>query len=307
MGKYRALLGAYRDLLLNLYSCDLHFIEKYISPEPQDHVTSSYYRWSSTHALCSPPVCSAGRDGLGAESPDETWCPEKCGPLNLTVASMSCLSRGHTAIKTVRIPQVKDLRSLMEDPRMDLKIIHLVRDPRAIVASRITAFPDETLRAWKIWNSTGRKPPYLDLSEISATCRDMAASAEMGAQGPPWLQGRYLLLRYEDLAFKPEEKAAEMFRFLGLEMEDQVRTWISRNTNGSGSSRPTAGRARLGPYSTKRDSAATARSWRLRLSFDIARTLQDLCNNTLALLGYRPVRSAAELRNLSHSLMEDRT
>lgn len=298
----RALLGAYRDLLLNLYTCDLHFMENYIRPEPQDHITSSFFRRSSSHALCSPPVCSEGADEAGLEPPDESWCPKKCGSLNLTLASMSCLSRGHIAIKTVRVPEVKDLRTLTEDPRLDLKIIHLVRDPRAILASRIMAFSDQ-FRAWKIWNSTGRQPRYVDLTQITSTCKDMAASAETGLQRPSWLHGRYLLVRYEDLAFKPKEKAAEIYRFVGVEMEDRVQTWIAKNTNSNVSSRSEWNYR----YSTTRDSKVTAESWRLRLGFDIVRTVQNLCNNTLALLGYRQVHSAAELRNLSHSLVENRT
>ncbi|KAI3370797.1 hypothetical protein L3Q82_007333 [Scortum barcoo] len=182
----RALLGAYRDLLLNLYTCDLHFMENYIRPEPQDHVTNSFFRRSSSHALCSAPVCLEGGDAASSDPPDESWCPKKCGALNLTLASMSCLSRGHVAIKTVRVPEVGDLRTLTEDPRLDLKIIHLVRDPRAILASRMMAFSDQ-FRAWKIWNATGRQPRYVDLTQITSTCKDMAASAETGLQRPAWL------------------------------------------------------------------------------------------------------------------------
>lgn len=181
---------------------------------------------------------------------------------------------------------------------MDLKIIHLVRDPRAIMASRIMTFKDEYLRGWKIWNSTGWKPQYLNVAEITSICKDMAASAAMGAQAPPWLQGRYLLVRYEDVAFKPEEMAAEIYRFLGVEMDDQVRRWIAKNTK--------TGEANADPHLTVRDSKAAATSWRLHLRFDIARTLQDLCNNTMALLGYKHVHSAAELRDLSYSLIENR-
>lgn len=181
---------------------------------------------------------------------------------------------------------------------MDLKIIHLVRDPRAIMASRIMTFEHEYLRAWRIWNSTGRKPQYLNVTEIVSNCKDMAASAAMGAQAPPWLQGRYLLVRYEDVALMPEEMAAEIYRFLGLEIDDRVRTWIAKNTK--------TGKANANPFLTTRDSKAAATSWRLRLRFDIAKTLQDLCNNTMALLGYKHVHSAAELRDLSYSLMENR-
>ncbi|XP_061891173.1 carbohydrate sulfotransferase 1-like [Entelurus aequoreus] len=297
----RALLGAYRDLLLNLYNCDLHFIESYIRPEPQDHVTNFFFRRSSSHALCSPPVCMEGADGQVLEPPEETWCTKKCGALNLTLASTSCLSRGHIAIKTVRIPEVGDLRTLVEDPRLDLKIIHLVRDPRAILASRMMAFSDQ-FRAWKIWNATGRQPRYVDLSQITSTCKDMVASAETGLQKPVWLQGRYLLVRYEDLAFNPQHKATEIYQFLGLDMEDRVQAWITKNTNSNLSS-PSEWNYR---YSTTRDSRVTAESWRLRLGFDIVRTVQNLCNKTLALLGYKLVHSAAQLRNLSHSLVETR-
>lgn len=298
----RALLGAYRDLLLNLYTCDLHFIENYIRPEPQEHITSSFFRRSSSHALCSPPVCVDGMTGALPDSADETWCPKKCGALNLSLASLSCRSKEHIAIKTVRVPEVGDLRTLTEDPRLDLKIIHLVRDPRAILASRIMAFSDQ-FRPWKIWNSTGRQPRYVDLSQITSTCKDMTASAETGLQRPAWLRGRYLLVRYEDLAFNPKDKAGEIYRFVGLDMESRVQAWITKNTRSNVSSQSEWNYR----YSTSRDSRATAESWRLRLSFDIVKTVQELCTDALALLGYKQVRSADELRNLSHSLVENRT
>lgn len=297
----RALLGAYRDLLLNLYTCDLHFMENYIHPEPQDHMTNSLFRRSSSHALCSPPVCQENLEGV-SEAPDESWCPKKCGALNFTSASVSCLSKGHVAIKTVRVPEVGDLRTLTEDPRLDLRIIHLVRDPRAILASRITAFSDQ-FRAWKIWNATGRQPRYVDLTQITSTCTDMTDSLTTALQRPAWLRGRYLLVRYEDLALNPKDKAEEIYRFVGLDMDQRVLSWINRNTN-SNTGSPSDWNYK---YSTSRDSKAAAENWRLRLSFDIVRTVQNLCNNTLSQLGYRPVHSAAQLRNLSQSLVEPRT
>ncbi|KAL7871138.1 hypothetical protein SRHO_G00086350 [Serrasalmus rhombeus] len=298
----RALLGAYRDLLLNLYTCDLTFLENYIRPEPQDHVTASFFRRSSSHALCSPPVCQEGGGEIQAGQPDETWCPKKCRTLNLTLASMACQARSHIAIKTVRIPQVGDLRTLSEDPRLDLRIVHLVRDPRAILASRMTAFADQ-FRAWKIWNATDRQPRYVDLSQITRTCRDMEYSVETGLQRPAWLRRRYLLVRYEDLALNPEDKAKEIYRFLGLNIGSRVLTWISQNTNATAPSSTEWNYK----YSTSRDSKATAHNWRQRLGFDIVKTVQTLCNTTFALLGYKLVQSEAELRDLTNSLVEPRT
>ncbi|KAG7250619.1 hypothetical protein CRUP_000068 [Coryphaenoides rupestris] len=298
----RALLGAYRDLLLNLYTCDLCFMETYIRPEPQEHVTASFFRRSSSHALCTPPVCPTAGESTAHGLPDESWCPKNCGALNLTLASASCRSKGHVAIKTVRIPEIGDLRTLVEDPRLDLKVIHLVRDPRAILASRMMAFSDQ-FRAWNIWNVTRRQPRYVDLNQITSTCKDMAASAAVGLQRPVWLRGRYLLVRYEDLAFNPEDKASEIYRFVGLEKDSRVWSWISRNTNSDMCSASEWNYR----YSTSRDSRATAESWRLRLDYDIVKTLQNLCNDTLALLGYKQVHSLVQLRNMSYSLVEARS
>ena len=295
----RELLGAYRDLLLNLYTCQLSFLESYIHPQPQDHVTAALFRRSSSHALCSPPVCPESADESLAGLADEAWCHKKCRILNLTLASEACRERGHVAIKAVRVPTVGDLRTLSEDPRLDLRIVHLVRDPRAILTSRMTVFSG--FRAWRIWNATGRQPRYVDLAQIGHTCRDMEASAETGLLRPAWLRGRYLLLRYEDLALHPEDKARDMYRFLGLDMDPRVLSWIAQNTNVSA---PSEWQYK---YSTARDSKATAESWRLRLNFNIVRAVQSLCNSTLALLGYKQVQTVEELRNLSHSLVEART
>lgn len=287
--------AVYRDLLFNLYTCDLNFLENYIQPEPQDHLTVSFFRRSSSHALCSPPVCQEGNKEVMEGQPDENWCHKKCQILNLTLASRVCRSKSHVSIKTVRIPQVSDLRLLTEDPRLDLRIIHLVRDPRAILASRIAAFTGQFI-AWKIWNATDKQPHYVDLTQISRTCQDMEYSVNIGLKKPTWLHGRYLLVRYEDLALNPEAKAKEIYKFLDVEIDNKVLTWISQNTNATSSTKS--------KYSTSRDSKTTPESWRLHLGFDIVKTLQTLCNKTLALLGYKIVQSEVELRNIRNSLVE---
>ncbi|KAK1785104.1 hypothetical protein P4O66_018204, partial [Electrophorus voltai] len=278
----RALLGAYRDLLLNLYTCNLNFMEDYIQPKPQNHTTTSFFRRSSSHALCSPPVCLGASKKNRERKPEEVWCNQKCQPLNLTLASLACQSRSHVAIKTVRIPLIKDLRTLIEDPRLDLKIVHLVRDPRAILASRMATFTNQ-YRAWKIWNATNKQPHYMDLSVIDRMCKDMEYSVLTGLQSPGWLSGRYLLVRYEDLALNPEVKAREIYRFLGLDLDTKVLTWIAQNTNSTKKSN--------NKFSTSRDSKATLQSWRLRLGFDIVKTMQNLCGTSFALMGYRNVES----------------
>ncbi|XP_060778907.1 carbohydrate sulfotransferase 1-like [Neoarius graeffei] len=295
---YKVLQLINREILFNIYTCNLNILENYIQPEPHNHLTDSFFRRSSSHALCSPPVCQLGNKEIMEEQPDENWCKEKCPILNLTLASMACQSRSHVSIKTVRIPHINDLRLLTQDPQLDLRIIHLVRDPRAILASRISAFTEQ-FSAWQIWNATDKQPHNMDLTQIKRTCQDMETSVDIGLKKPAWLQGRYLLVRYEDLAFNPEAKAKEIYKFLDLDIDNKVLTWLSRNTNDTSSTESV--------YSTSRNSKTTSESWRLHLGFDIVKTVQTLCNTTLDLLGYKTVQSEAELRNIELSLVLPRT
>lgn len=107
--------------------------------------------------------------------------------------------------------------------------------------------------------------------------------------------------RYEDLARFPLQKTRELYNFLGLVFDHGVEEWIINNTRGSSdlSSRQ--------KFTTVRDSAATAENWRVKLSFDMVAYTQTACQPLLQLLGYKTVFHPKELRNLSHSLVEERT
>lgn len=282
--------------LRSLYDCDLYFLENYIKPQPVNHTTDRLFRRGASKALCSPPVCeSLGAVDLHLEEGD---CVKKCGSLNLTLATESCREHGHVAIKTVRVPEVSDLRALVEDPRLNLKVIQLVRDPRGILASRSETFRD-TYRLWRIWDGTGRKPYNLDVTQLTTVCEDFWNSVSTGLNRPPWLKGKYMLVRYEDLARNPMKKTEEIYDFLGIPMDSNVERWIQNNTRGDRSSSKHK-------YGTVRNSAATAEKWRFRLSYEIVAFTQHACQQVLAQLGYKTAGSEEELKNLSISLVEER-
>ncbi|XP_062860420.1 carbohydrate sulfotransferase 1-like [Trichomycterus rosablanca] len=290
-----AMHGVYRDLLFNLYTCNLNSMEDYIQPEPQEHLTDSFFHKTSSRALCSQPVCHAGIIDNMTEQQIKTWCRAKCPTLNLTLASLVCQAHRHVAIKTVRIFLLKDLRILIEDPRLNVRVIQLVRDPRAILASRLAAFHDIYMGQ----NATDQQPDHLDLSNINKTCQDIEQSVNTGLQKPTWLKGRYLLVRYEDLALNPEAKTKEIYKFLDVDIDDKVFRWLSQNTNATGQMNDL--------YSTSRDAKSTTESWRQKLAFDIVKTVQTICNTTLSMLGYKMVQSVTQLRDSNYSLLEPRT
>ncbi|KAJ8409588.1 hypothetical protein AAFF_G00229890 [Aldrovandia affinis] len=59
---------------------------------------------------------------------DDKVC-KKCPPQSLRLLEEECLKYNTVVIKGVRILDINVLAPLMEDPSLDLKVIHLVRDP----------------------------------------------------------------------------------------------------------------------------------------------------------------------------------
>lgn len=145
------MLGAARDLLRSLYHCHLSSLESYIRPRPANHSTDKLFRRGASkghephcvqehfscvmvvilsallslgQSLCSPPVCEAplGPEEQNLVLADEGECARRCGPLNVLLAADACRAKRHAAIKTVRIPHISDLRALIEDPRLNLKV-----------------------------------------------------------------------------------------------------------------------------------------------------------------------------------------
>lgn len=222
----------------------------------------------------------------------------RCGPLNLTQASESCLSKDHHTIKTVRVRQLDTLRPLAEDPRLDLRVIQLVRDPRAILASRMVAFSSK-YQTWKAWAQDGEVPEDdEEVKRLKGNCDNIRMSAEVGLSRPAWLRRRYMLVRYEDIARYPMQKAEEMYKFTGIPFSPQAREWILRNTQTT--------QEASGVYSTQKNSSEQAEKWRFSIPFKLAQVVQKVCGPTMTLFGYKFVANEKTLLNKSISLLEEK-
>ncbi|XP_037322373.2 carbohydrate sulfotransferase 3a [Pungitius pungitius] len=287
--------GIYRDVLQGLFLCDFSPLEKFISPPPRDHVTPALFRRESSLSLCEESVCSP----VIKDVFERYHCKmRRCGPVNLTLASESCLSKQHHAIKTVRVRQLETLQPLVEDPRLDVRVIQLVRDPRAILASRMVAFSSK-YQTWKAWAQDGQVPEDdEEVKRLKGNCDQIRLSAEVGLSQPPWLRRRYMLVRYEDIARYPMQKAEEMYRFTGIPFSPQAREWILRNTQTT--------REASGIYSTQKNSSEQAEKWRFNIPFALAQVVQRVCGPTMTLFGYRFVYDESTLLNRSISLLEEK-
>uniref|UniRef100_A0A8C4YW13 Sulfotransferase n=1 Tax=Gadus morhua TaxID=8049 RepID=A0A8C4YW13_GADMO len=268
---------AYPEVLRRLFLCDFSLLERFIEPAPVAHVTADLFRRSSSSSLCEDSVCSPSVKGVFEHHSCKN---RRCGPLNLTLASESCLQKAHRAIKLVRVRQLQTLRLLAEEPGLDVRFIQLVRDPRAVLASRIVAFADR-YKNWKQWAEDGDVPiDDVEVSKLKGNCNNLRMSAELGLKQPLWLRRRYMLVRYEDIARFPLQKAVEMYNFAGIPFTSKVKAWILSNTQAS--------KETGGLYSTQKKS-----------SEQIAQVVQKVCGSTLKLFGYKFVCG----HNVNHSFL----
>ncbi|XP_076831172.1 carbohydrate sulfotransferase 3a [Brachyhypopomus gauderio] len=286
---------AYRDVLLSLFLCDFSLLERFINPPPDAHVTQALFRRDSSAALCEEQVCSP----VVSNVYEKHHCKARqCGPLNLTLASDSCRAKEYRAIKTVRVTQLETLRSLVEDARLDIRVIQLVRDPRAILASRMEAFSSQ-YQTWKSWAANGEVPVEdEEVKRLQGNCNQIRESAELGLSRPDWLENKYMLVRYEDIARYPMQKAAEMYRFTGIPFTSHAREWILKNTHAS--------QVASGVYSTQKNSSEQVQMWRFKMPFKLAQVVQEVCGPTMELFGYRFVDSEQTLVNKSVALLEEK-
>ncbi|XP_062436473.1 carbohydrate sulfotransferase 3 [Rhea pennata] len=284
----------YRDVLKQLFLCDLYILENFISPVPEGHLTPFMFRRGSSRSLCEEPVCTPYVKKVF----EKYHCKNRrCGPLNVTLAAEACRRKEHMALKTVRIRQLEFLQPLVEDPRLDMRIIQLVRDPRAVLASRMVAFSGK-YETWKKWASEGAAPLNEDeVQRLRGNCESIRLSAELGLRRPAWLRGRYMLVRYEDIARSPLQKAKEMYRFAGIRLTPQVEEWIGKNTQAPQDS--------SGIYSTQKNSSEQFEKWRFSIPFKLAQVVQNVCAPAMRLFGYKLAGSPEALTNRSLSLLEE--
>lgn len=228
----------------------------------------------------------------------EPDCKLRCDAAGLTRAQDACLSYSHVVLKEVRFFELESLYPLLKDPSLDLRIIHLVRDPRAVLRSREQAVKALARDSALVLEQEGTASPDTQLRVLQEVCRSHVRIHETGALKPPdFLRGRYRLIRYEDLVRNPLDEIEKMYSFVGLEMTETLQEWIYRITHGQGK-----GTKKEAFKITSRNAEDVSLAWRTSLPHQKVRQIQDVCKGAMSLLGYRPVESEAEQKQLDLDL-----
>jgi hypothetical protein len=194
----------------------------------------------------------------------------------------------HAGVFVEKTPgHVRYVRSILE-LYPDAKILHVVRDPRATVASIVAAS-----RSWgRSWAP----------SDVASAARLWRRSVVAGSEIPQ-LTSEMMDVRYEDLTVDGPAVLLAVLRTLGIASNaEECRSFIAACTPealaGGGVAGPTGMRGPVAETARR----AVADGWRDELSPAEVRTVEWICREEMERLGYEPV-SDSKMRGLSIPLV----
>ncbi|XP_075690620.1 carbohydrate sulfotransferase 4-like [Rhinoderma darwinii] len=271
-----------RDLIHSLFTCDVTPLQEYVYGNGQYISSMSFF--AESRALCSPPSCSYP---MPPEGYNRSKCFQHCRNIPFDKMAKACDTYNHRVMKTVRILDFSVLLPLFRDPALDLRIIHLVRDPRAIASSRryfsLTTDDQIVLKE----HDKATKGPVL-----AKICRAQANINRMVTAAGNYLKSRYVLIRHEDLSREPLVNVQKIYTFSGLKMTPEMERWIYNVTHVDAEDQSI-----FMPFS--RQSTKVIQRWRQILDFKYVKEIEEHCKEAMDLFGYLPVNSTSDQKNMS--------
>ncbi|XP_067854166.1 carbohydrate sulfotransferase 6 [Heptranchias perlo] len=291
----KVLQMAVRDLVRSIFLCDMSVFDAYMS---ENRLVSNLFQWEVSRALCSPPTCDYyERTDLS----NDTTCKKHCNMSKFFKIEEACKTYSHIVLKEVRFFDLKSLFPLLTDPSLNLKIIHLVRDPRAVIKSRDKSVY-ALLRDNRIVLDTNGKDIEQNKAEASnyevmkEVCRSHIQIHETATKkAPDFLKQRYMMVRYEDVVRDPLNEILAMYKFADLSLTPKLKSYIYNITHGTG----TGSAFKI----TSRNARSISQAWRTEVPFEKILKIQDICREAMNVLGYRLVETEHEQKLLSLDLV----
>lgn len=213
------------------------------------------------------------------------------------VLSRVCRRSLFTAAKVVKLSSLSDITPLLRDESLNLKVIQLVRDPRAVIPSQmkmanasvaaVQSFADILCRKYQ------NDSLFFDYCIASGFHGDKQRMCNEST-GRLW-SNNFIRLSHEYISEHPREAMKTIYNFVGLNIDNDVFDWLKRSTNHKSTKNEYF-------FGTKRDSQRVLTEWRQKQTFVDASLIQSHCEVGMQGLGYVSVDSEQHLRNISCKL-----
>nr|XP_026694680.1 carbohydrate sulfotransferase 1-like [Ciona intestinalis] len=226
---------------------------------------------SSSHQSFKRDVENCRKDGFCFGRNSRALASTNGGITDWSKITRACETAELRVVKTLRIYKLFWLKRFFDDPVLDLKVLHLVRDPRAVFESRARIFnANESMKA------------------VGHTC-GMHRTVEHETRDWP---GIAVTARYEDITANPHKFIESIYRFVGLAKHPNVTKWLREHTATSDNS----------TYGTSRRGETQLGKWRTQIKYLNALTVQEICLDVMIMFGYKKISSETEIKDLNYNL-----
>ncbi|KAM9831940.1 carbohydrate sulfotransferase 7 [Neosynchiropus ocellatus] len=290
-GDAGSLQGAVRDMMNALFRCDFSVLKLYAGT--QNISTAFIFGWKMNKVICSEPLCDAHkRQEVGMVKEDRC---AKCQKRDIRDLERECKKYPVMVIKGVRVLDLSTLVPLMKDPAINLQIVQLFRDPRAVHNSRLKSKQALVKESIQVLRSRKQNDKYKRLlvpsnrvnraesyvsSAMELICDNWLSDMMLVTNAPPWIKRNYLRIRYEDLVQKPMEELQRLYRFSNLSSSAALERFALNMTHGQGYSSDK-------PFLiSSRDAKEAIYAWRERLNVEQIHQVETYCSEVMRLLDY---------------------
>ena len=218
---------------------------------------------------------------------------KKSTPLTKESLRKACKARKLTVTKIMqtRLPREIGIREVervcRSDPsKFDCLIVHLVRDPRAVLSSLIKRhFIGKTARSLS--------PQGIGNLENNAhlLCSLISENLDhVNKEWSNWFNSRYILVRYEDVISNMSRAVYDMYKSIGLPMVETIVHWI----NGV----PPPDRSHSRGMVVSNADGTTIDQWRFRENSSRVYLFEEACGPLMEAMGYVFINGS---KNLQHN------
>ena len=198
-----------------------------------------------------------------------------------------------------RLPRDVGIRELervcRSDPStFDCLIVHLVRDPRAVLSSLLRRRFFIKGPARSLLTQKPMSPEGISLLKQNSKMLCSLVSENLDhvkTEWSNWFKNRYILVRYEDAITNMSKAVNNMYKSVGLPMVDTITNWI----NGIPvlGQKTTRGRAMI----LSSTDTNTIGQWRLRLNSSLVSLFEETCGSLMKEMGYIFVNGSEQLQH----------
>ncbi|XP_060565887.1 carbohydrate sulfotransferase 1-like isoform X2 [Ruditapes philippinarum] len=248
-------IGKMHETLYNIYKCDFSLLAPALAEQMTPNYSGNIWK----------PYKSCRARGKSVE-------------ICLKRMETVCKNAKHRTTKIVRLT-VDNLEYVLEH-LPTVKVIHLMRDPRAIINSRITT-------TWYHLHET----PYDNHRRIMTEAKDLCLRMKYDLKAATVLKqkypGRFAIIMFEDLQTDMKAKTQMLYSYVGID-KSSVESKLG-NMTGILQEEHNVNRTR-GNYSNW---------WRHQLSYGAVKVIDSVCKNVSDVLGYKIFSSESQLEDES--------